>query len=200
MKTKKLIELLQKEDPTGETECCIGNEDIFYVSVEPAYWDGTLQVLIRDEDNKYYNVIGAKYIDSGNKIVIRTLSINDAISEDTNLPVDYSNLGSAERKNRYKTADDKTRKQMMDIRYENELSHFLQWAVKKSIEISGEQVGVKEMGKDFFDKHYSYDMSFPPEIAAMIYNISYNDKRNLQYDKEVELTFDGMDWHFRKVN
>lgn len=88
MKTKRLIELLQKADPEGEAECCVGNQDIFTVYPEPAYWDGRLQVLKRDESNPYYNVIGAQITGAGTKISIRTLSIEDAIFENPELPVE----------------------------------------------------------------------------------------------------------------
>lgn len=88
MKSKKLIELLQKEDPTGETEVCIGNEDIYYIENMVAYWDGCLEVLKRDETSEYYNVIGAKYTSSGYKIGLRTLSIFDALLDNQDLPVE----------------------------------------------------------------------------------------------------------------
>jgi len=48
MKSKKLIELLQAEDPTGEIEVCIGNQDVFCLESKPAYWDGCPQILIRN--------------------------------------------------------------------------------------------------------------------------------------------------------
>ena len=79
MKTKKLIELLQKEDPSGELEVCVGNEDIFSLETMPAYWDGVLEILDRDWSCEYYNVIGATYTSSGKKLNIRTLGIGDAI-------------------------------------------------------------------------------------------------------------------------
>ncbi len=79
MKTKTLIALLQKADPSGEEECCVGNIDILDVWIEPAYWDGCLQVLKRDENSKGYSVIGAKITSKGKKVVIDTHSIKSAI-------------------------------------------------------------------------------------------------------------------------
>lgn len=81
MKTKKLIELLQEADPSGERECVVGNHDILDVSAEPGYWDGAYEVLIREEENPFYNVIGAKITTKGIKVVINTLSIKSAIWE-----------------------------------------------------------------------------------------------------------------------
>jgi len=69
MKTKDLIEKLQKLDPTGEIHVCIDNHDIFSVSLNPAYWDGTLQVLLRDPSKEpYYDVKGLRFVVHGNKI------------------------------------------------------------------------------------------------------------------------------------
>jgi len=87
MKSKKLIELLQKEDPTGEIEVCVGGEDIYILESKPGYYDGVYQVLERNWDSEYYNVTGAQYRSDGSKIVIRTLSIQDALDNDPDLPV-----------------------------------------------------------------------------------------------------------------
>ncbi len=90
MKTKKLIEILNDLDPSGELECCVDNQDIFFVEKLPAYYDGRQEILIRDESNPYYNVIGAKITSRGTKLKIRTLSIEDAIWDNVNLPIDLS--------------------------------------------------------------------------------------------------------------
>lgn len=60
MKTKKLIELLNQCDPSGELEVCLDNIDICSVGREPAYYDGALQVLIRNDkdDNNGSQSIG----------------------------------------------------------------------------------------------------------------------------------------------
>lgn len=80
MKTKELIRLLQEADPTGEEEVCVNNEDILDVGTEPAYWDGTLQILERDEKlSPYYNVVGATFKREGCKVSIFTHGIRDAI-------------------------------------------------------------------------------------------------------------------------
>ena len=82
MKTKELIKRLQEIDPSGEIECCIMNMDIHFADLMPAYWDGTLEILKRDPDCKFYNIIGGKYTQNGPKIKIIPLSITDAISID----------------------------------------------------------------------------------------------------------------------
>jgi hypothetical protein len=34
MKTKEVIRQLQKQDPSGELEVCVNNEDIFFIEEE----------------------------------------------------------------------------------------------------------------------------------------------------------------------
>lgn len=90
MKTKELIRQLQEIDPTGEIECCVDNADIFFLERIPAYYDGCLEVLQRDEACKYYNIIGAEIRSGGDKVKIRTLSIEDALWNDPDLPIKFS--------------------------------------------------------------------------------------------------------------
>lgn len=95
MKTKKLIELLNEADPSGEEEVCVGNIDIHFVSKDPAYYDGCLQVLVRDPLREpYYNITGAKINGTGSKIQIHILEIESAIYDNPELPVevDSSNI------------------------------------------------------------------------------------------------------------
>ena len=90
MKVKTLIEKLQDFDP--DLEVCIGNADIHFVSKQPAYWDGYLQVLERDESiTEYYNIIGAEYSQNDDKVSIHTLSIRSAIWNDPDMPVECYN-------------------------------------------------------------------------------------------------------------
>ena len=87
MKTNELIRQLQLADPGGELEACVDNIDIHFVSREPAYYDGKLEVLIRDPKEKYYNICGAEFRREGYKIQIQTLSIRDALWENPDLPI-----------------------------------------------------------------------------------------------------------------
>jgi len=49
VKTKDLIAQLQREDPSGELECCVGNEDIYLVERLPSYYDGDLKFALERE-------------------------------------------------------------------------------------------------------------------------------------------------------
>jgi hypothetical protein len=62
-------------DPSGQTEFCIGNNDIHYVDTCPAYYDGSLEILERDENLTCYNIIGSKITDKGIKVFICPLSL-----------------------------------------------------------------------------------------------------------------------------
>ena len=105
MKTKELIKRLQEVDPTGETEVCVGNEDILFVAREPAYYDGCFQVLDRDPAKEpYYNVIGVEIRANGDKIVIQPHGLNWVLIDHPDMPVkfdsDYSKEHWAERVNK----------------------------------------------------------------------------------------------------
>jgi len=115
LKTKELIRRLQEADPSGEEECVIGNQDIHFVACEEAYWDGCAEVLIRDEDCKYYNIVGAKVVSKGRKIIIRPLSIESAIYNNEDLPVEYDDDYS---RNKYESYVEKTRVKVKELNEE----------------------------------------------------------------------------------
>lgn len=78
MKTKELIRLLRELDPDGEIECSVGGEDIYFCSLEPGYYDGSYEVLLRAEHRKpFYDVIGVRICRQGQKINIQTMSSED---------------------------------------------------------------------------------------------------------------------------
>jgi hypothetical protein len=102
MKTRDLITALQEADPTGEEEVAVGNEDIHFVDVEPAYYDGCLQVLKRDEaKTDCYNIIGGEIRSGGKKIVVHTLSLRWMLLDTPDAPVtfdgEYAEKHNAER-------------------------------------------------------------------------------------------------------
>lgn len=97
MKTKELIRQLQEADPTGEIECCVGNADIHFVQRLPAYYDGTLEVLVRDPEKRpFCDIVSGKRVSTGQKVNIHFMPIADAISEWPDFQVDYSEDHHAE--------------------------------------------------------------------------------------------------------
>jgi hypothetical protein len=101
MKSKDLIALLQKYDPTGETEVTIGNSTHILVQPMPAYYDGSVQEFVFDPPRKEYDYIwnnlkAIKIKRSGQKIDLQSLNISDYYWDfhDLNpqlvLPIDFS--------------------------------------------------------------------------------------------------------------
>ena len=191
MKTKELIKLLQEQDPSGELECCVGNVDIFGVYIEPAYWDGALQVLVRDESKKpYYNVVGAKYITEGNKITISTHSIMDALSENDNLPVEY--VGINEKTNHYKESVEQNRIKFREIHNDCELYLFKEYLRKKFPELPEELI--EKSATSYYNDNMSYKDPMPEDIKKMSTKEngmtvipSWFERRCLQWDRELEI-------------
>ena len=95
MKTSELIRQLQEADPNDEAECCVDNEDIHFLEVIPAYYDGRLQVFTRDLalTGKSFDIVGAKITSAGTKIKIRHCSIADVLMDNPEMPVDTSTTG-----------------------------------------------------------------------------------------------------------
>jgi len=106
MKTARLVAALQAADPSGEMNCCVSNEDIISVDAVPAYYDGALQVLVRDEKRDDYNVIGVRITTAGQKVNIRTLSVELAIMNDPEVMIDLSDLSESKRSDVKRYVDD----------------------------------------------------------------------------------------------
>lgn len=208
MKTKELIRLLQEIDPEGETECCIANHDIYYLDKLPAYWDGILEILQRDPSKApYYDICGAKYTSKGYKINIRSLSITDAIGNDTKLKIDYSELGNEDKAKAFEEADNKTRILQSDIELKCEFWLFTEWAKNTAQKISNDTEALLNKARIFFDEHLNINDPIPKDISELTtldkngktrWNLSYKDKRFLQWTRQIQLSFDGYDWEFTK--
>ena len=113
MKTKELIRQLQIYDPSGELEVSVGNSDILFAELLPAFWDGCQQILIRN-NSQGYNVIGAKLVSNNMKISIRTHSIKDMLFNNPDLPIDYSDLNENNAKS-YKETHDQYRQKIKEM-------------------------------------------------------------------------------------
>jgi hypothetical protein len=188
MKTKDLIKLLQEEDPSGEIECCVGNADIVAVEQMPAYYDGKLQILSKDEKGR---IIGAKYKGSGLKLKIKVMDICDALFSYPDLAVDYSDLSSANAEE-FKRVDDEIRDQRNAIMIDLEWSYFKKWIIKKSENMTGQLVDFQTV-REFFDKHI--DFSSPLLKTA---KGSYVDQRLQEWDQTIDLKIVGMEWRLTK--
>lgn len=194
MKTKELIRLLQEADPSGELECCVENIDILGVYPELAYWDGAFQVLVRDNSKKpYYDVVGAKYIAEGTKITISPHSIDDAIFDHRNLPVEYIGMSTDQQK-RYEKSVQEKRDQAFNIKNEVSRDSFKQYVQNKFPELS--QEAVEKSAFEYYNKHMSFEDEMPDDIKKMFTMKdgmkicpSWNERRSLQWDRELDLKF-----------
>jgi len=90
MTTGELIAALREADPDGTTPVCVSNDDIYFVERLPAYYDGRLQQLVHDESKRgrAWSIVGARVISAGNKVKIRTMSIQEVLIDKPELPIE----------------------------------------------------------------------------------------------------------------
>jgi len=174
MKTKKLIELLQKQDPSGEEEVCVGNVDIMYVSKEPAYHDGPLQVIEGGT---------ARYKRSGVKVQIHTASIIDAICSDPEIVVDYSDLDE-DRQVEFKKSHDNLRRWHANLEEGIELEYFQAWLKIKAYALTGDTEDSDSIATEFYKENLSRNDPLEPGPD------SYYNRRMAQWDKTLRVHVD----------
>lgn len=98
MKTRELIEALKAEDPSGEAEVIAGNTPIYFVELQPAFYDGPLQTLLLDEAKKpYYHIAGYKVTQQGQKVRLHLMNCEDVLIDNPEAPVDLSGLSEHHR-------------------------------------------------------------------------------------------------------
>ncbi len=191
MKTKELIRLLQEADPTGEEEACVGNVDIHFVEALPAYYDGALQVLKRDESKSpYYNIVGGKYVRSGTKVVIHTLSITDALHNagaDGEFEVDYSELPT-DRIESAKKSHEEIREWHRKLDVEMEMDYFVKWAKAKAEILTPDIEEMEGMAKQFFEDNVSPTDPLPE--GGIPLGHSYVTTREMQWNERFEISID----------
>lgn len=92
MKTKELVELITRLDPSGELEVTADGVPIYMAQKLPAYYDGSLQMLLQDKSLQSYNIKGYKITNQGEKIVLTTMDLASVLSDNVDAPVDLSGL------------------------------------------------------------------------------------------------------------
>lgn len=184
MKTKDLIKELQKADPSGETHAAIGNSDIMCVERLPAYYDGSLQVISYNE--KGYPV-SAKYHRKGEKVSITSWAISDIIGDRQNFEIDYSELHETTRESTKKWHDE-IRDWHKKLDLQLELENFYKFVRNKIKDIEFDD---KEQLKAVADKFYTISNMSPKDPFPAnypIYNISYIEKRQRQWEETIDVT------------
>lgn len=122
MKSKELIEEILKADPSGELEVCIGgNDPIDFVSMQEAYYDGNLEILIKDSNGK---LKGYKVTGNGYKIIIHTKDLYSCFSTNINLELDMNELSEYNKK-RWESKAYFIRQEILQIKAEIEDEHCL---------------------------------------------------------------------------
>jgi hypothetical protein len=206
MKSKELIRLLQVLDPTGETEVFVGSTPIYFLEKLPAYYDGYPQMLVQDEtEGSHYNIIGAKYLGSGDKIRIHIMSIDDILFDDYEAPVDYSEL-PAQTAAYYKENDEIDRKKSKDLEFQVEMAAFFKWAENSIREMNGVYSGGDL--REITDKFYLENLSpkdplkdLPPrydEKTKHYWGHSYDERRAAHWSDSLEVVWGGNYWKIQK--
>lgn len=203
MKTKELIAKLQEVDPLGDTECCINNCAIEYVTLLPAYYDGLLQVITeRDGDD---TPTKAKLWHSGQKVEIQYYSIGEQVFfNNGKLEIDYSDLHPAEQA-RLREHYEKRVAEAHTMEYEHERDRFLQHVAKRAgIEQPSGMVNtdhlklipkqLRKAATRYFDEHYGAYAPMPVDLCiwqederGRKYMKSWHERRNIQYGREIGL-------------
>jgi hypothetical protein len=200
MKTKELIKQLQELDPTGETEVSCGNHDIWIVEMLPAYYDGRLQLLIRDPEltGKCFDIIGAKYVSKGQKIKLTSMGVTDVLWDNPDAIVEYP-AGDE----RYRESDDATRQASRDVELKVEMDAFYRW-VKRHADI------IRSGGDDCrVASDYAYeklglspkdpvkDLPTKKDAQGYEWHASWNDRREAMWDDTLEVYWRG-GWGIRR--
>jgi hypothetical protein len=194
MKTKELIRQLMEQDPSGEEECCVENQDIDFVHREFAFFDGPFQKYIRDENGQ---ITGAEYVKTGDKIQITTNPIRD-LFWDTEVVINYQKLGDEALAERYKISDEKTRDFYKKMHKNHEFELFFSWVKQQAQQIAGDKIP-ESVVKKFFDKEIDFLTPLPTEKteeekSGKCAMSSYSDRRKMQWDRLYQIEFDGISW------
>ena len=184
MTSKELIKILQELDPEGNVEVSVGSIPIFFIERLPAYYDGSLQVLIRDKSKHYYNVVGAAYKRKGDKISIQTHSIYDSIWEDPNLPIDYSELSEYDRLKAQKAHED-LKKSCKNFGNELEFGHFFNWVKKQASDLTEDLEELKGLAQEFYISNLDREDPFSP--GERVKGESYISARERQWSEKVKV-------------
>lgn len=106
MTTAQLIEALKRADPEGNLVVNIEGALPFCVQTLPAYYDGDLFNLERDEELNCYNVTGAIFKRDGLKVEILTMDLRSVLVEQRDLPVKYEGFSEEAKARKEKRIND----------------------------------------------------------------------------------------------
>jgi hypothetical protein len=184
MKTKELIQMLQEADPSGEEQCCINNADIWDITVEPAYYDGSLNVIEFDEDRR---PLRGRRVRSGKKVNLTPICIGDCL-EYPNFTIVYADDADRQRN---ETWDVEARRQNDQIEIDIDREYFVNWVFMKIQTIRKVPVGwidrIKKAASDFYDAN-----GFGPDnpFTVVREGRSYHDCREEYFESAFFVNWD----------
>lgn len=194
MKTKRLIELLQAADPSGEEDVSVGNIDIVDVYSEAAFYDGAQQVYLWNDKNQ---ITGVKYHRDGTKIVIYALPLSDVLWDRPHFFVDYSELDPS-----IQAAYQKHDREIAELgdksHQDSERQHFVEYAMKRAGKLYSETEEVKRLAREFFNQNLSHSDPFPDDLTGWGMGGSYCSRREDQWDREIEIVYEELEFKIRK--
>lgn len=162
MRTSELIALLQKVDPSGDTEVVIDGESIMAVDMLPAYYDGPYQMIHRNQNGR---IESASIVREGFKVELKCMTIEDAMwtNEDlvVNAPTELDSVVQSWRDN------------VKDAKQESCYALFRQYVFDKAriyaVEIKDQ---FEKQVRDFYFSNLSYQDPIPKDILELRVNDS----------------------------
>jgi len=136
MTTKEFIEMLQKEDPTGEGHIRMHGGVPKYAESKPGYWDGPYQYI--DKDGNFVTSI------NGYKVDIRCVDLDDFVSDETDMH-DINNWEDIESKIKFEFggyADPNQRREKEKAIIESARET---WEEMRGIQVTSYNRGLEEM-------------------------------------------------------
>lgn len=173
--TRQLIAWLQELDPTGDTPVCISNEDFLEPSLEPAYYDGNLQILTPHPEG--FCPVEGTIMERGSKIVLTPISINELIRDNRNFKVNYE---TPRVRQMYEDDYEKARLEGVEEEERLEKELFMNWAETCEIPLAEAE-----------SLYVDWNISANDNITVKL-GLSYNDSRRIQWTEryEAELNHD----------
>jgi hypothetical protein len=152
-------------------------------------------------------IIGAKVVSKGEKVVLHSMTIQDAIFDHVDLPVDLSDLGEQRRKD-YEERVARWRQETITIENEIESQSFVKYLLKR---FEGQnQTMIACVGYDFYAKNMDFRDKMPEDIAwGKIPQMmsgkevqvipSWHERRWMQWDREISAKMVGEDLVLAKM-
>lgn len=193
MKTKKLVELLNYLDPTGELNVWCDGKDILHGNTAPAYYDGYNHYIETDEDGRY---LKGYYDIASSKVELEGRSFSDCIEYDPEFEIDYSALPE-KKANIYRESHDKIRRKEYNFQTDFDFRSFLEFCAGKAGKTGKSLDGLTNAVKKFFSGWYNvktgftwhpiHDLTWDTEGNFSIIQKSVHDRQTAQWHATINV-------------